>query len=198
MLYNILKYSALLISRIIFQLKVSGKKNIPRKGAFILASNHASYLDPVVLAAACPRKLNFMARHDLFDIPVFSWVISHVDSFPVKRESPDPSAFKEAMRRLKAGKGLLVFPEGGRQVDGKLGEPEPGIGFLSVKLGVPVIPAFIKGTEKALPKGAKFIRPKKVAVYFGKQILVERRLSYQDIARIIMEDIRLLSCSVAN
>lgn len=193
MLYNIIRLVAILVFKIVFRTKVFGKKYIPKKGSFILASNHLSYLDPIVIGVACPRRLNFMARHDLFYNPFFSWLLTKLGAFPVKRNSPDLSALKEAMKRLKEGDALVLFPEGSRQFDGLSAEPHSGIGFLAAKLDAPVIPAFVKGTEKALPKRAKFIRLEKISVYFGMQISIERRMPYQDIARRIMEEIRRLS-----
>lgn len=185
---------AILIFKLIFRLRVFGKNYIPKKGGFILASNHISYLDPVALGVACPRQLNFMAKEELFSNPLFSWFILALGAFPVERDSADLSALKEAMQRVKTGEVLVLFPEGSRRFNGESKRPYPGIGFLAAKLDVPVIPAFIKGTEKALPSDTKFIRPHKISVYFGKQIYIERRLPYQDIALKIMEDIRHLSC----
>jgi 1-acyl-sn-glycerol-3-phosphate acyltransferase len=192
MLYSIIRLLAFLILKIIFGIKVFGKNYIPKKGGFILASNHVSYLDPVVLGVACPRRLNFMARDDLFCNPLSVWLLSRVGAFPVKKNSADPSAIKEAMRRLKHAEPLLLFPEGSRSFEGMSLEPEPGIGFLGAKLNVPVIPVFIRGTDKALPRGARLIRPHRISVYFGKQIFIERRMPYQDIARRIMQEIRHL------
>ena len=194
MLYSIFRLFFIFMFKILFRIEIFGKKHIPKHGGFILASNHVSNLDPIALGAACPRKLNFMARHDLFYNAWFCWLISTLGAFPVKRESYDLSALKEAMQRLKNGKALLLFPEGSRRINGLSTQAQPGIGFLAAKLGVPVIPAFIRGTEIALPKGAKFIRTKKISVYFGKQVSIERRLPYQDIAKTIMENIRHLSC----
>jgi len=180
--------------KILFRLEVEGKKNIPKEGAFILASNHISFLDPVAVGVACPRKLNYMARHDLFSHPAFGWLLYRVNSFPVKRESADLSALKEAMKRLKEGQGLLLFPEGGRRFEDEVSRPQAGIGFLAAKLNCPVIPTYVKDTGKALPRGAKFIKPVKISVHFGKEILIERRMPYQDIAQLIMTNIRHLSC----
>lgn len=192
MLYNILKPIAVLILKILFHLKVKGKEYVPEKGGFILASNHISYLDPVVLGVASPRKLSFMAKQELFCNPLFSWFISKLGAFPVKRDSVDLSALKEAMTLLREGKVLVLFPEGSRRFDTGSNQPYPGIGFLVTKLNVPVIPCFIKGTDACLPLGAKFIRLKHISVHFGKRIYVERRLPYQDIAELVMENIRQL------
>lgn len=177
----------------IFRIEVSGSENIPSSGGFILASNHVSFLDPLALGVASPRRLSFMAQHDLFFNPLFSWLISNLGAFAVRKDAPGLAAFKEAMRRINRGAALVIFPEGRRVPKGENAEPEAGIGFLAQKLNVPVIPAFIRGTEAALPKGARFIRPTEVTVHFGKQIPVERRAPYEETAQQIMREIRRLS-----
>ncbi len=198
MLYRVVSLLALITCKILFGLQARGLENIPRKGGFILASNHVSYLDPIVLGAICPRKLNFMAKQELFCHPLISWFLSQVGAFPVKRDSADLYALKYAIRCLKENKALILFPEGSRRFDSASTEPYAGIGFLTAKSYVPVIPVFIEGTEKALPAGAKFIRPAKISVHFGKQISIERRVPYQDVAKHIMENIRHLSCGELN
>ena len=194
MLYSFLKVLALILFKILFRFQAKGVQNLPKTGGFILASNHASYLDPIAVGVACRRKLNYMAKEELFRTRFSSWFFSAINVFPVKRDSADLSAIKEAMRRVSAGGALVLFPEGSRRLDSGSSQPYGGVGFLSSKLNVPVIPAFVKGTEKALPPGAKFIRLTKVSVHFGKQISIERRMPYQDIARHIMDSIRHLSC----
>ena len=196
MLYSIVKNLLVVpVFKIFFRIEVRGAENIPKHGGFILASNHVSFLDPLALGAASGRNFNFMARDSLFKIPVFGSLIKAVDAFPVKRDSADKAALKEAMRRVKSGGALALFPEGSRQSNGSvLEQPQPGIGFLAAKLAVPVIPAFISGTEKALPRHAKFIRLARVSVSFGKQISIEGRMPYEDIAMRIMDDIRHLAC----
>ena len=198
MVYSISRAVAFLFIKVMFRLQVKGAENIPKKGAFILASNHLSYLDPPVLAASSPRRVSFMARHDLFKHPLFAWWLRRVGAFPVKRGSADISAFKESMRQLSIGMGLLIFPEGTRQKDGALGSPEMGVGFLVAKTNVPVIPVFIKGTGEVLPRDAKGLRLGRITVYFGKQIPLERRMPYRDLAIEIMKNIRHLSCTGLN
>ena len=182
-----------MIFKLLFRFKVKGRENLPKSGGFILASNHVSYLDPIAVGIASFRKLNYMARHDLFFNPWFSWLLTHINVFSVRRNTADVAALKEAIRRVKNGGALLLFPEGRRMANGSSVDPEAGIGFLAAKLDVPVIPVFVKGTGIALPKGAKFIRPTKVSVQIGKQIFIERRLPYHDIARVIMEGVNKLS-----
>jgi 1-acyl-sn-glycerol-3-phosphate acyltransferase len=178
---------------------VYGRENVPKKGGFIAAANHVSYLDPLAIGISCPRRMSYMARHDLFSNPIFNGIIRNLGAFPVKRKTADLSAIKEAIKRLKEGKGLLIFPEGTRQTGGSMAEQaQPGIGFLAAKAQVPVIPVFVKGTEKALPKNARCIHRARISVYYGKQISFERRLPYQEIAQIILEGIRETSCSSGN
>lgn len=183
-----------MISKFFFRIDWQGRENIPKKGGFIIASNHVSYLDPVMVGIASPRKLNYMARHDLFLNPLFSKWLFSVGAFPVKRKTADISALKEAIKRVKEGKGLLLFPEGGRVESIAINKrPEPGVGFLTARLNVPVIPVFVKGSEKAFPRGARFFKSKKVSVYFGKPIHIDTKMPYQGIADAIMADIGQLA-----
>lgn len=195
MFYSFCRFLCIIFCKFMFQLEVYGRENIPKNGGFILASNHVSYLDPVIVGVSSPVKLNYMARHDLFNNRLFGRLLTLLGVFPVKRNSADLSALKEAMRRVKAGKGLLLFPEGRRRdlKSGSYDTPQPGIGFLVSKLGVPVIPAYISGSGKAFARGDKFIKHAKIHIHFGKQIKIERGLPYQDIAEEIMKNIRHLS-----
>ena len=185
-----------MILKFVFGLQVKGREHIPKKGGFILASNHTSYIDPVAVGVASPRRLSYMARHDLFSHYFFAWLLRAIEVFPVKRDSADLSALKEAMHRVQdKQQGLLLFPEGTRSTTGEISSVvEPGIGFLVAKLNVPVIPVFVKGAMEALPRGAKSYRRNRISVSFGEQIFIERRMPYQDIAKKIMEEIRHLSC----
>jgi len=180
------------VLRAIFPIQVFGREHIPQKGGFILAGNHVSYLDPLVLGSACPRRLDYMAKEELFYNRLFSWILYQVGCFPVKRDSADLSALKQAIRRVRQGNGLLLFPEGSRRFDGDQAQPHAGIGFLAAKLNVPVVPGFVQGTDLALPKGGRFIRRVKISVYFGHEISIDRNLPYQDIAQTIMVNIRQL------
>lgn len=185
----------MLILKVFLGIEVKGRNYIPRRGGFILACNHVSYLDPVALGIACPRPVHFMAKYELFKIPVLSWWLNSVGVIPVKRESSDAKALKTAMRRVNSGRGLALFPEGKRKDTPSVSDkPQAGVGFLAAKLNAPVIPAYISGSDKALPKGAKFIRRGRISVSFGKQINIERGMPYQDIAQLIMANIRQLPC----
>ena len=116
--YNV---SAVLIRgifRINGGLTVQGEENVP-EGGVIIASNHISYLDPPLIGAVTPRRVTFMARKGLFEIPVLRSIIKPA-AFPIDREKPRPSTIKEAIKRLRNGELLVIFPEGGRSETGKL------------------------------------------------------------------------------
>ena len=194
MMYYVCRFIFYILFKVLFRYKVYGKENIPKKGGFIIASNHISLIDPPLIGVVAGRALWYMARHDLFTSPIFGWVLRSWHVFPVKRDSADLSALKTALQVLKKQEGLLVFPEGTRQITGSMTKPQPGIGFIAAKSNVPIVPVFISGTEKALPKGAKKLTLASVSVTFGKQIYIERSMPYQDIAQLIMNNIRQLSC----
>ena len=195
-LHRICRFICFVFFVTVLRMEVKGKKNIPRKGGFIVAGNHVSNLDPIGIGVACPRIMSYMGKKELFGNFFTKRFMLGINVFPVKRGEADFGAIREAFKRVKKGQGLLLFPEGGRQTDTSNAEVLPGVGFLAVKLGVPVIPAYIGGTVRAMPKGSKFIRPGKVTVIFGEEIPIERSAPYQDIARQIMDRIRQLSCQV--
>ncbi|MDD2680310.1 MAG: lysophospholipid acyltransferase family protein [Candidatus Omnitrophica bacterium] len=194
MTYRFSRWLALILSKLLFRIEFQGREFIPEKGGFILVSNHLSYLDPIAVGTACPREVSFMAKDTLFDYPLLARWLKAVGVIPVKRGAPDPSAIKTAIRNAASGKGLALFPEGSRrEKENAFINPEPGAGFLADKLNVPVIPAFVSGTEKALPKGAKFLRPVKVRVRFGQEIHIERGKPYREISEAIMAKIKNLA-----
>lgn len=185
---------SLLLCKLLFRIEFSGREFIPKEGGFILASNHSSYLDPVAVGTACPRSVSFMAKDTLFKHIFLSSWLKAVGAIPVKRGAPDLSAIKAAITNAKSGKGLALFPEGSRRTkEDAFINPEPGVGFLADKLNVPVIPAYVSGTDLALPRGAKSIRLAKVAVRFGKEIRIERGKPYREISESIMANIKKLS-----
>ncbi|MCX7927101.1 MAG: 1-acyl-sn-glycerol-3-phosphate acyltransferase [Candidatus Omnitrophica bacterium] len=193
MLYKLGKIFFWVILKIFFKFKVRGVENIPKEGGFILAVNHASFLDPIVIGVASPRELLFLAKEQLFVNPFFAWLIRQVHAVPLKRNKMDITAIKKAISWVSRGGALLIFPEGKRTEDGSVGKLQEGIGFLAQRLKVPVIPAYLSGTYKALPKGHWRIRLVPLSVTFGKQIVMERRMAYQDFADVVKYAIESLA-----
>lgn len=151
-----------------------GSENVPREGACILASNHASFLDPPLVASGSPRSITrFLARNTLFDKVFLGSFLRAIQAIPVDRDRGDISAMRSVLRALKEDSAVALFPEGTRTYDGQLQEGKRGIGFLISKSRVPVIPAYIGGTHEALPRGAKRPRRHPVSITFGKPMAPE-------------------------
>jgi len=161
--------------------EVSGREHVPRTGGVLLVANHTSYADPPIVGTASPRPVNFMAKAELFHIPVLSWFIRHTHAFPVQRGKADSGALRRAVRLLKQGKVLLVFPEGTRSHDGCLKEFEMGAAFVALSAHAQVVPVGIDGADRLLPPGIPFLFPGKLRVRFGPALdlanLWERRRS---------------------
>ncbi len=172
MFFNILYQLIALFIRVVFTLnggfEVKGKENIP-EGGTLIAANHISYLDPPLVGSITPRRVTFMARKGLFKVPLLGTIIKPA-AFPVDREKPRPSSIKEAVKRLKNGELIVIFPEGGRSETGELMQAKRGIGMIAGLSRVPIVPALIIGSNKALPLGAKWIKRAKITVIFGKPI----------------------------
>lgn len=203
MMYFIVRNFVKLFFIILMGFRVYGKEKVLKKGAFILVSNHVSHLDPPALASASPRPLYFMARHTLFDIRFLGWLISRCNAFPVRRGEADLAAMKKGIRLLKSGKPLLIFPEGTRSVTGEMSEAQPGMGYLSLMSGAPVLIAYVEGTDKAMPRGTHHIKLGPVSVYFGDMIdpknlglPADKKEAAQKLADHVVEEIRRLGESV--
>jgi 1-acyl-sn-glycerol-3-phosphate acyltransferase len=200
-LYWVLKAIFYIILKVFYRFEVIGSENIPEEGGVIVAANHVSYLDPPVIGAALKRRATFMAREGLFKIPIIGGCI-RAYSFPVRRGRPQPSTIKEAVQRLKSGELLVMFPEGGRSSDGSPLDAKRGIGMIAAMSRMPVVPTCIKGTEEALPVGAKFLRPARITVIFDKPVEIDRQAAdkhfHEMASRDIMGKIRNLQFKEQN
>jgi 1-acyl-sn-glycerol-3-phosphate acyltransferase len=198
-LYKLTQILIRVILRINGGVVVIGKENIPREGGVIIAANHISYIDPPLLGAVLPRRATFMARKGLFEIPVLSWGIRQT-AIPVDREKTQPSTIKEAVRRLKKGEVIVLFPEGRRSETGEFLEAKRGVGMLIKLSNTPVVPAFITGTDMALPVNARWLKRAKITVVFDKPIYYTSihkkdyspHLVYEDISKDVMTAIKAL------
>jgi 1-acyl-sn-glycerol-3-phosphate acyltransferase len=150
---------------------IAGAENIPKTGPAIIAPNHYSDADPPLIAITNQRRpVTIMAKESLFKPPVFGPYIAHLGAFPVKRGLADRNALRLAIDRLENGRLLLLFPEGQRGDGVNLQPPQRGLGMIAMKTGAPVIPTYIYGTTKMLPKGGGLHRAK-VGVVYSEPIL---------------------------
>ena len=163
-LYNVFRPLAKGFISLRFCVNSFGEENIPEKGAFILAANHISALDPVMIISHCPRTLHFMAKDELFKNPVFASFLKKMNVFPVKRQTSDKRALEFAKRIISSGWALGIFPEGSRIKDASPKRAKNGVSYLAAKTKADVLPVSI---YKA-PGGRK-LRPH-ITIRFGKLI----------------------------
>lgn len=161
------------IARSYFHLKTFGVDKIPPVGPVLLAVNHVSHLDPLLIAIGLKRQVHFLAKEELFSIPVLNWWLRWNGVNPVARRNADLKSLRRCLKWLDEGRALVVFPEGTRSEDGKLQPLEDGAAWLSVKSCVPLLPLFIHGTFEAMPRKRWFPRPKPVTLRVGPEIRPE-------------------------
>ena len=167
MFYALTKIICRLLFGIVFRTKVIGAENIPAAGAFILAANHVSNWDPPFLGTFIAREVNYMGKEELFKNPVMAQICRWLHVFPVKRGAADKTAVKTAVKVLKAGDCLGIFPEGTRSKTGKMGKAESGVSLIAAMTKAPIVPAAIVNTEKIFSAEVKIPR---LAVVYGTPI----------------------------
>jgi 1-acyl-sn-glycerol-3-phosphate acyltransferase len=160
-----------LAGRLLFRFRIIHRERMIQSGPVILAMNHQSYLDPPLAGITCDRPIYFLARRTLLNVPLLGWVLPKVNVIPVNQEGVDRSAIKALIRVLKAGNGVLVFPEGSRTLDGNLQPAEPGLGLVIAKTFAPVVPMRIFGAREALPRGGGRLRLVPITIVIGEPIL---------------------------
>jgi len=163
-----------LVYKFYFGWRVYNAERVPLKGPVILACNHASFLDPMLVGAALKRDINYLARETLFDFPVVGWVLRQWNSVPVDREGGGAKGLKAILDRLLNGGGIILFPEGTRSRDGQLQNARSGVGLTVIKSDAPVVPARVFGTYQAYGRNMRIPRPRRVGVKFGEPMLFEQ------------------------
>nr|WP_295972383.1 lysophospholipid acyltransferase family protein [uncultured Bacillus sp.] len=171
----------------IFQFKVIGKEHFPADGGVLLCANHIHNFDPEVVGIATPRPISFMAKEELFSVPILGKILPHVNAFPVKRGMSDRGALRKGLEILKDGKVLGLFPEGTRSKTGEVGKGLAGAGFFALRANVPVVPCAIIGPYRVF---------RRLKVVYGKPIemseLRKNKASAEEVTEIIMNEIKKL------
>jgi 1-acyl-sn-glycerol-3-phosphate acyltransferase len=180
------------VAKLGFRLRTYGRENLIEDGPAILASNHASYLDPPLVGVSCRKDVYFLARKSLFERPVIGPLIAQLNTVPVDRDRGDVGAVRALIKLLKSGNRVLVFPEGTRSKDGNLQPARAGVGLLIAKSLAPVVPVRVFGSYAALPRsgGIRFV-PITVVIgkplFFTKQDLgTDERTAYQVLSDRVM------------
>ena len=177
----------------LFRLRIAGRHFVPRRGGVILASNHASYADPVFIGVAAARELSYVTKQEAFPVPVLGWLIRKMNALPIDRSRGDRGALRGIEQCLKAGGAMFLSPEGTRNKTSRLGPPKDGVGMLAYRVRVPVVPVYISGTVNIW---TSLIGLSCVTVRFGKPIRVSpaglparRRAAYHSISSEVMHRI---------
>ena len=187
--YWLLEGVSLLVLTFLGGLFVRGEANVPPSGTVLMVSNHVSYLDPVAIGDAAPRRVVFMAKAELFKSRVLGFLLRGVDSFPVKRGESDRSAFKTTLEMLNEGRVVCIFPEGTRSPDGTIGDAEPGAAVFAQKTGCAVVPVYVDGSRAVLGMDNK-IRRGRITVTFGTAFTVPKDLARDAAGTLLMDAVR--------
>jgi 1-acyl-sn-glycerol-3-phosphate acyltransferase len=180
-----------------FGFTITGADHVPATGPVILPANHGSQIDPVIVAAAVPRRCTFLAAAELLEMPVLGTLIRPFRAIPVKRGRSDRRAIAECLARLQRGEALVIFPEGKISTDGTLQPAHDGLAFMASKARVPIVPIGIAGTHKVWPIGTRIPRRGKITVRIGEAIVpawAPTREGQSALTSRVMDAIALLSC----
>lgn len=172
--YQFWKGFVVLLALLAFRMKVEGRGHEPPAGPLIVAGNHASAIDPPLVGCVLRRRAAYMAKEELFSIPVLGAWLRSVGVFPVRRGTADRGAIRRSLEVLEEGDVLVMFPEGTRSEDGRLREAEPGAALIALRTGAPVLPVAVIGSHKILPKNARWPRFTRVIVRIGPPLPVPR------------------------
>lgn len=199
-IYHFLHLLVYIVAKPLFRYRAIATENIPKQGSAIIASNHASYLDPIFAGLGIRRRINYLAKKELFSRKLASYFLRNLlRALPVDRERMDRNTLREIYNLLKTNELVLMFPEGTRTYDGKLNKAKLGIGMIAYNTQVPVIPVYIDGSYTILPRTANSIRFKNCSVYYGPPVDLNAFYSqqrskelYKAISEKIMDAIRQL------
>ncbi len=173
--------------RAYFGLELIGVEHIPVSGPLIITPNHQTYADPPLVTIPVRRRVHYMAWSRLFEVPVFGRFIRVLRAFPVQIASADPRAAREAVRLLRSGQIVMIFPEGGRSPDGRVQRFKPGAFRLAVSLAAPVLPVTIAGGHASWPPGRLLPRPGRVRITYHPPIQPDPALEPRRAARELAE-----------
>jgi len=172
--FNLVRWIPIAYFKIFHRIEFHGSENIPATGPVIIASNHISYYDPVIVGTGIYRDIEFMAWDKLFTIPILRSVIRFFGAFPVDSSGADKGAYVNALRALFKRKALIIFPEGERSSDGKVNNLKSGIARMALKTNARIVPVTIVGAYETFSRHRLIPRPGKISVYYHKPITIDK------------------------
>jgi 1-acyl-sn-glycerol-3-phosphate acyltransferase len=169
-MYQVFRVVVTGVVRVCTRMRIDGREHVPRTGAFVLAPVHRSYVDSPIAACVTRRRMRFMGKDSGWKNRPAGWLASALGAFPVTRGSADREALSRCVAVLEAGDPLVLFPEGERKSGPTVQPLFDGAVYIAVKAGVPIVPVGIGGSERVMPKGVRFPRPRRVHVIVGEPI----------------------------
>jgi 1-acyl-sn-glycerol-3-phosphate acyltransferase len=169
-LYRVIRGALVGLSRLWFRLEVVGKDKVPASGPFVLAPTHRSNIDFFLVAALTRARMRYMGKDSLWKFAPLGRFIAILGAFPVRRGSADRESLRTCMQVIENGEPLVLFPEGQRREGDAVADVFDGAAYVAARTGVPLVPVGIGGSHKAMPKGARFIRPTKIVLVVGDPI----------------------------
>lgn len=153
--------------------RIRGAEKIPASGGGLILANHSSFLDPLMIGLPLRRPVSYLARDNLFKVPVIGWILRNTYVKPINRDSAGTAVIRETVNRLDQGFLCGMFPEGTRSTTGEVGEFKPGFVALARRMELPIYPVGLAGTHLALGRKSLILWPYRVCVVFGNPILPE-------------------------
>jgi len=178
----------------LFGLRMQGREHWPASGGGLVCANHQSHFDPPLVGMTCSRRMNYLARDTLFNVPGLKQLIQFLDAIPIDREGGGLAGLKETLRRLKAGELVLIFPEGTRTHDGEVAPLKPGFIAVARRSKVPLIPVGLDGAYQAWPRTSKLPSLARLAVVIGEPITPDQIAELTDEDLLAELEQRMLTC----
>ena len=186
--YKAVKGIARVLFSLVYRIEIEGKEHLPERGKAIVSPNHFSMMDPIIIGAFLPRKVNFMAKEELFSNKLFALILNKLGVFPVKRGGADIGAIRTALRILNNGDIFCIFPEGTRSKAGEILKAKPGAAMIAIRARSPIIPIAIIGDYKLFSKVKIIIdKPVYLSDYYDKKVSTDE---YRELSQEILNTIR--------
>ncbi len=169
--YQIVRFLIWLVAKVLWRMSFEGLEHVPKRGPFVLAPVHRSFIDFGLVSGVTRRRMGYMGKESLWKSKLLGSFISMLGAYPVNRGAPDREALRRTLDLLERGEPLVLFPEGTRRSGPVIEHLHEGAAFVASRAGVPLVPVGIGGSERALPKGKKLPRPVRIHILVGEPLV---------------------------
>ncbi len=198
--YFFVKWSFFIALKVYNRLSICWTSPLPEQNVIVVA-NHTSNLDPVIMGAVFPRRLRYLAKAELFEPFLFGSMVRALGSIPVRKQDSQSAgtALRTFLKLLESGENVLIFPEGGRSLDGKLKPLEGGVALIALRSNAPIVPAFISGAFEAMPPGSRWVKPLHLSIVFGDIVDTSKYIPFGKEGRnMLLKDLNEIFVSMNN